>query len=137
MRRYLIAFALAVSLTGTAHAQSVTCGDGTVLTGPNAQRMCVAHGGLPQADAVGGGNPFAPNSPTDRVQPTRSATRNSSQQAAPAPGGGPGQVWVNASSKVYHCQGDRYYGTTKRGQYMTEVAAKAAGAHGVGGKACS
>ena len=54
--------------------------------------------------------------------------------AAAAPGGGPGMVWVNG--KVYHCMGDRYYGKTKRGSYMTEAAAKAAGDHGVGGKAC-
>jgi len=135
MRTYLIAFTLAAGLAGTAHAQSVTCRDGTVLTGVNAQHMCVAHGGLPQADAVGRGNPFAPDSPADRVRPTRPTSPG--QQAALAPGGGPGQVWVNSSSKVYHCQGDRYYGKTKRGEYMTEVAAKAAGAQGVGGKACS
>ncbi len=36
MHAYLVAFALAVGLVSTAHAQSVTCGDGTVLTGPNA-----------------------------------------------------------------------------------------------------
>jgi len=39
MRRLLLASALALALAGTAQAQSVTCRDGTVLTGPNAQRL--------------------------------------------------------------------------------------------------
>jgi hypothetical protein len=55
----------------------------------------------------------------------------------PAAGGGPDKVWVNLNSSVYHCYGDRYYGKTANGRYMTEAAAKSAGAKGAGGKTCS
>jgi hypothetical protein len=39
---------------------------------------------------------------------------------APALGGGHGLVWVNTEKHVYHRAGSRFYGTTKKGKYMTE-----------------
>jgi len=41
----------------------------------------------------------------------------------PAPGGGHGLVWVNTETHVYHREGSRFYGTTKKGKYMTEAEA--------------
>ena len=56
---------------------------------------------------------------------------------AQAPGGGAGKVWANDTSKVYHCEADKYYGKTKHGEYLTEADAKAKGFRAEHGKACS
>lgn len=56
-----------------------------------------------------------------------SGTPSEVLNATPAPGGGPGMVWVNTKSKVYHKQGSRYYGKTKQGKYMSEQDATAEG----------
>ena len=45
----------------------------------------------------------------------------------PAPGGGHGQVWVNTEAGVYHREGSVFYGTTRKGKYMTEQDAIQAG----------
>jgi competence protein ComEA len=38
-----------------------------------------------------------------------------------------GMVWVNTATKIYHYEGDRWYGNTKEGKYMTEDEAIKAG----------
>jgi hypothetical protein len=40
-----------------------------------------------------------------------------------------GMVWVNTSTKVYHREGDRWYGKTKQGKFMTEDEAIKEGNH--------
>jgi hypothetical protein len=51
---------------------------------------------------------------------TKSASARPAQ-ATPAPGGGHGLVWVNTESHVYHKEGSRFYGKTKKGKYVSEA----------------
>lgn len=79
-----------------------------------------------------------PSAPAQTYKPAAAPASPGSQSSkAVAPGGGPGMVWVNISSKVYHCQGTQFYGTTKDGKYMSEADAKAMGARADHNKPCS
>jgi hypothetical protein len=136
MRNSLLSFALIAGLflpIGAIHAQdtstvTATCKDGTPFTGTKRSGACRGHGGVQSWGASTATSPVA-------TRPSSSA--GTSQRTAPSSTGGPGQVWVNTASKVYHCPGDRWYGKTKHGTYMSEAEAKAQGARSDHGKACT
>jgi hypothetical protein len=106
----------------------VKCKDGTTSE-HGGRGACSHHGGIDKSAAASATASAAPAAAT--------AAAPAAPAAQAASGGGPGMVWVNTASKVYHCQGDRWYGKTKAGSYMTEVQAKAEGARPDHGKPCS
>ena len=164
MRKLLSASALVVMLawpTGYAGAQEVTasCKDGTSFTGSSRRGACARHGGVmafgaaPTAPAGAGAVPAVPapassSTPMAPASPVGAGLGPAAAYPAPArprpmpaaaavAGGSAGQVWVNRSTKVYHCPGTRYFGKTQSGVYMTEAAAAAEGDRPSRGKACS
>jgi hypothetical protein len=115
---------------------TATCKDGTTFSGSKRSGACKGHGGV---EAFTTTTP-ASTTPGAAGAPSTMASKDAGlkpSDAAKPPPGAPGQVWVNSASKVYHCPGTTYYGKTKRGEYMTEAAAKAAGDHPNHGKTCS
>lgn len=127
------------------------CKDGTYSTAASKRGACGGHGGVkewyaekkttesktPAAAAVPARATPAAAAPAPAAAPSKSAAKSTQMPTRAAAGGGPGKVWVNTSSNVYHCPADKWYGKTKQGEYMSEADAKAKGAHADHGKACS
>jgi hypothetical protein len=153
MRVIVIAVFAAAALGGVAYAQAPAgatgeCKDGSYTDAEKKSGACSGHGGVKSwyGDKK---STAAPTSAKEATTPTTSPSKSSAapttstkkteksseMPAVAAAGGGPGKVWVNTSSNVYHCPNDKWYGKTKQGQYMSEADAKAKGNHAAGNKA--
>jgi DNA uptake protein ComE-like DNA-binding protein len=69
--------------------------------------------------------------PAPASKPAAAPAKPSSSGTAASASAGPppskGMVWVNTETKVFHREGDKWYGNTKHGKYMTEADAVKAG----------
>ena len=157
----LLVTQLAVAQATPPAGSTGLCKDGTYSTAASKAGACRGHQGVkewyaaaPAAKAPAAAPAAAPApkaataapapapAPAPAAAPaaTKAAKASPASKAAAMPqaaGGGPGLVWVNTSSNVYHCYGTDFYGKTKAGAYMSEADAKAKGAHGDHGKTCS
>ena len=133
------------------------CKDGTYSTAASRQGACRGHQGVKEwyaaapaaktpatapaaAPAPAAKTPASTPPPAPAAAPAPAANASPAAKAAAKPqaaGGGPGMVWVNTESNVYHCYGSNYYGKTKAGSYMSEADAKAKGARPDHGKPCT
>jgi hypothetical protein len=163
----LLVTQLAVAQATPPAGSTGLCKDGTYSTAASKAGACRGHQGVkewyaaaPAAKAPAAKTPAAATAapapapapkaaaaapapapaPASAPAATKAAKASPASKAAAMPqaaGGGPGLVWVNTSSNVYHCYGTDFYGKTKAGAYMSEADAKAKGAHGDHGKTCS
>jgi hypothetical protein len=155
--------AASTAATSTASASgthTAMCKDGTYYDGASHKGACRGHKGVQEwldtkpaaasktaaaTSAAAAPTPTPAPTPAPAAAPSAAPKAAATEHKAPTPaseitqkaGGGPGLVWVNSESKVYHCQGDEWYGKTKQGSYMSESAAKAEGDHAARGKECS
>jgi hypothetical protein len=143
------AAAIAQAPAGAPSGSTGKCTDGTYTTAASKAGACSGHKGVATfwgataakpAPATPAAKPVAAPAPAPAAAPaTKQAPSATPAKGAKtvAPGGGPGLVWVNTDTKVYHCYGKEDYGTTKAGKYETEAQAKTDGARAAYNKPCT
>lgn len=143
MKRLIVHTILALGGVGvavTALAQAPAgstgeCKDGSYSSAPSKRGACASHGGV--KDWYENKKAATTESKASSTAPNKPAAKPTEMPTTAAAGGGAGKVWVNTSSKVYHCSTDKWYGKTKKGEYTSEADAKAKGNHADHGKSCS
>lgn len=73
--------------------------------------------------------PLSAPAPVAKTAPRVAPNAGSSASSTTPQTCAAGQVWGNTETKVYHVQGDRYYGNTKHGKCMEEGDAQKTGYH--------
>ena len=113
------------------------CNDGSYWTGASKQGACSGHKGIKTWYGAPSGNGAVSGATNVRpATPGAAAAPSPSPKEEASGAGQKNQVWVNTATNVYHCPGDRFYGKTKDGKFMTEAAAKKAGAKPDHGNGC-
>jgi hypothetical protein len=144
----LIALAATAAWAQAPAGSTGQCKDNSYTSADSKRGACRGHGGVKDWYATDKAAP--PVSKDATVPPAKSAatespaskagakttTKAAADRSEPAVGGGAGKVWVNTATNVYHCNGTRWYGKTKQGEYMSEEEAKAKHAHADHGKSC-
>lgn len=145
MRSITAAFIVTVGATPVAHSQNAATTRDSVWVNsssrvyhcPGTRYFGATSRGrfMSENAAVAGGFRPAYGRGCGSANATRSKAPEPRTSSAPSPMGV--RVWVNNSTRVYHCPGTRYYGSTKSGRYMQEGDAIAAGNRAAGGRRCS